>query len=135
MAAFKSNIDATQPRARLEHSLQNLFQDCVSNISEISKPAPAGVATQLDLISRRIEDSYLRLQIWGSDMGADSDNENNISINETLNSPDLVSPERVQDTLQTFRQHFDIIRESLQRLGKPEGKAAFETYVSTLMNL
>ena len=129
MAASESSTDAIKP-AEQERSLENLFQRCLSHISEISKQTPADIATQLGLISRRIDNSYFRLQIWGSDLGADLDDKENISIDNILNSTDRILSEEVQDTLQSFQQYFNIISESLQELEKSKIVAALEMYVS-----
>ena len=101
--------DRRSNKAKAEErlSLDAMFEKCASNATEVAKNLPKTVASELSNIIRRIDDIHFRLQIWGSDVGANAHRQ--FTFDDILKLKDSVLPEIVQRILESFQQQFSTI--------------------------
>ena len=94
-------------------SLEAMFEECISNATEVAKNLPKAAASELNTIIRRIDDIHFRLQIWGSEVGANAHRQ--FTFDDILKLKDSELPEIVQRILESFQQQFSTIGRILKK--------------------
>lgn len=115
--------DRRRTKAKTEKrlSLDAMFEKCTSNATELAKNLPKAVASELNnTIIRRIEDIHFRLQIWGSEVGANARRQ--LTFDDILKLKDSVLPEIVQRILESFQQQFSTIGGIFEEFLSDSGK-------------
>ena len=117
--------DSRGNKARTEArlSLDAMFENCTSDATEVANKLPKGVASELNAIIRRIDDIHFRLQIWGSEVGANA--HRRFTFDDILKLKDSVLPEIVQRILESFQQQFSAIGAILKEFLSESGNIMY----------
>ena len=110
MSEAREGAVSTAPAATMSTekiSLGSLFQQCITYASEVTKHVPSTLATEINAIVKRIDDSYFRLQIWGSDMSAHSSK--SFTFDDILAFSGSALPATIEDSLKAFEQSFRVV--------------------------
>ena len=102
-------------------SLGSLFQQCVNHATEIARNAHGPIAVEVNKTITRINDSYFRLQIWGSDIGARSTQQ--ITFDDILSFENGTLSAMTEEILKGFNDNFEIISRVLDHLSANFGSA------------
>lgn len=105
--------EASGPQSAVQDSpsLEKQFLGCVSHLTEFEKQYAGEDSAQFKSLIRRIDDSYFRLQIWGSDIGANS--KDKITFDGILNFTSGPMHGIIKDILARFNRSFAAIEEAL----------------------
>ena len=106
--------NAPRPESRARPSLEERFSGCVSHLIEVEQRFANEDASQFKSLIRHIDDSYFRLQIWGSDMSAGS--EKQVTFDDILKLTSGVIHETISDILARFERNFASIENSLDAI-------------------
>ena len=126
--------EAVGPQSEVQDSpsLEKQFLGCVSHLTEFEKRYAGEDAAQFRSLIRRLDDSYFRLQIWGSDMGADS--KDKITFDGILDYTSGPVHGIIRDILARFNKSFADIEEALIVI-KPAGVvSAMARYLSDVVS-
>ena len=112
--------DKYRRRDEARLSLDAMFEQCISNATEVAKNLPKEAASELNTIIRRIDDIHFRLQIWGSEVGANAHRQ--FTFDDILKLKDSVLPEVVQRILESFQHQFSTIGRVWMEFSSDSGK-------------
>ena len=114
---------ADKAKANERFSLDSMFERCTNDAREVAREMPEEFATEIKIMIRRIEDSHCRLQIWGSDMGADGHGQ--FTFDGILALKNTILTRRVSDILDSLQQQFMAIEGMLKHLMSESKKAMY----------
>jgi hypothetical protein len=101
-------------------TIERLFEQCIGDINEAAWRTPEPTTSQLSSIARKVDDSYFRLQIWGSDLGGDSTHK--ITFTDILGFKDSPISETIHEILENFKETFGFVGAILIELLEGTGK-------------
>lgn len=97
-----------------ETSIDSLFRHCVEHAAGIAKKTNGLIAVKINDSINDIKDSYFRIQIWGSDIGARSTQQ--ITFTDLLSTEDSPLSATLKDTVNGIRDNFGRIDRTLSDL-------------------
>ena len=106
-------VEASNEKSR-ELPLDRLFAECTDHLRQVAKSLPDAEAIELCSIAEYIDDSRLRLQIWGSDLRAYLPKDP--TYNDILSVKNSVHSRSMEHSLKMFDHNFELIRQTLNDL-------------------
>lgn len=104
----------TQLAAQDGSSLEQRFRGCFGHLTEVGKLFAGEDASQFKSLIRRVDDSYFRLQIWGSDMSADS--KDKVTFDDILKLTSGAIHGKIREILVRFERGFAAIEKQLDAI-------------------
>src|SRR5277367_193985 len=86
--------------------VKTLFQRCVAEVVLAAEKPSQKRATELNFIARRVDDAFFRLQIWASDIIADS--KENLTFSDILDFTDGQLRDKIEKSVEELQHNLNL---------------------------